>query len=34
MDQRILKVLVTRILRRELNRLVEEIELVELWDEG
>jgi hypothetical protein len=31
---RILKVLVTRLLKQELNRLVKEIKLVELWDKG
>jgi hypothetical protein len=30
MDRRILEVLITRILRQELNRLVKEIEPVEL----
>jgi hypothetical protein len=33
-DLRILKVLVTRLLRRDLNRLIKEMALVELWDEG
>jgi hypothetical protein len=33
-DLEILVVLVTRLLRRDLNRLVNRIEPVELWDEG
>jgi hypothetical protein len=33
-DLEILIVLVTRLLRQDLNRLVEEIKLVELWDKG
>jgi hypothetical protein len=33
-DLEILMVLVTRLLRRDLNRLVNEMEPVELWDEG
>jgi hypothetical protein len=33
-DLKILVVLVTRLLRRGLNRLVNRIELVELWDKG
>jgi hypothetical protein len=33
-DLEILVVLVTRLLRRDLNRLVNGIELVELWDKG
>jgi hypothetical protein len=33
-DLEILVVLVTRLLRQDLDRLVEGIELVELWDEG
>jgi hypothetical protein len=34
MDLRILAVLVTRLLQQDLNRLVEGIKPVELWDEG
>jgi hypothetical protein len=34
MDLEILTVLVTRLLRRDLDRLVNWIELVEPWDEG
>jgi hypothetical protein len=30
----ILVVLITRLLRRDLNRLVNSIELVELWNKG
>jgi hypothetical protein len=30
----ILVVLITKLLKRDLNRLVESIELVKLWDEG
>jgi hypothetical protein len=33
-DLKILVVLVTRLLRRDLNRLVNGMELVKLWDEG
>jgi hypothetical protein len=33
-DLEILVVLITRLLRRDFNRLVNGIELVELWDEG
>jgi hypothetical protein len=33
-DLEILVVLVTRLLRQDLNRLVNGIEPVELWDEG
>jgi hypothetical protein len=33
-DLEILVVLVTRLLRRDLNRLVDGMEPVELWDEG
>jgi hypothetical protein len=33
-DLKMLGVLVTRLLRRDLDRLVNGIELVELWDEG
>jgi hypothetical protein len=33
-DLEILVVLITRLLRRDLNRLVNGIEPVELWDEG
>jgi hypothetical protein len=33
-DIKILLVLVTRLLRQDFNRLVNEIELVELWDKG
>jgi hypothetical protein len=33
-DLEILVVLITRLLRRGLDRLVNEIEPVELWDEG
>jgi hypothetical protein len=33
-DLKILVVLVTRLLRQDLNRLVNGIELVELWDKG
>jgi hypothetical protein len=33
-DLEILVVLITRLLRRSLNRLVNKIEPVELWDEG
>jgi homoserine trans-succinylase len=31
---RILEVLIIRLLGRKLNRLIKEIELVELWDKG
>jgi hypothetical protein len=34
MDLEILVVLVTRLLRRDLDRLVNGMEPVELWDEG
>jgi hypothetical protein len=34
MDLEILVVLITRLLRRDFDRLVNGIELVELWDEG
>jgi hypothetical protein len=34
MDLEILVVLVTKLLRRDLNRLVNGIELVEIWDKG
>ena len=34
MDLEILMVLVTRLLKRDLDRLVNGIEPVELWDEG
>jgi hypothetical protein len=34
MDLEILVVLVTRLLRQDLDRLVNGIEPVELWDEG
>jgi hypothetical protein len=34
MDLEILVVLVTRLLKWDLNRLVNGMELVELWDEG
>jgi hypothetical protein len=33
-DLEILVVLVTRLLRQDLNRLVNGMELVELWDKG
>jgi hypothetical protein len=33
-DLEILVVLITRLLRQDLNRLVNGIEPVELWDEG
>jgi hypothetical protein len=33
-DLKILVVLVTRLLKRDLNRLISGMELVELWDEG
>jgi hypothetical protein len=33
-DLEVLVVLVTRLLRQDLNRLVNGMELVELWDEG
>jgi hypothetical protein len=33
-DLEILVILITRLLRRDLNRLVNEMEPVELWDEG
>jgi hypothetical protein len=33
-DLEVLVVLVTRLLRRDLNRLINGIEPVELWDEG
>jgi hypothetical protein len=33
-DLEILAVLITRLLKRDLNRLVKGIELVELWNEG
>jgi hypothetical protein len=33
-DLKILVVLVTRLLRQDLNRLVNSIELIKLWDEG
>jgi hypothetical protein len=33
-DLEILVVLVTRLLKQDLNRLVNKMELVELWDEG
>ena len=33
-DLKILVVLVTRLLRQDLNRLVNRMEPVELWDEG
>jgi hypothetical protein len=33
-DLKILVVLVTRLLRQDLNRLVNGMEPVELWDEG
>jgi hypothetical protein len=33
-DLKILVVLVTRLLRQDLNRLVNGMELVKLWDEG
>jgi hypothetical protein len=33
-DLEILVVLVTRLLRRDLNRLINGMEPVELWDEG
>jgi hypothetical protein len=32
-DLKILVVLITRLLRRDLNRLINGIKLVELWDE-
>jgi hypothetical protein len=34
MDLEILIVLITRLLRRDLNRLVNGIEPMELWDKG
>jgi hypothetical protein len=34
MDLGILQVLITRLLERELSRLVEEMEPVELWEDG
>jgi hypothetical protein len=34
MDLEILVVLITRLLRQDLDRLVNGIEPVELWDEG
>jgi hypothetical protein len=34
MDLKVLVVLVTRLLKQDLNRLVNGIELVELWDKG
>jgi hypothetical protein len=33
-DLKILVVLITRLLRQDLNRLIKEMELVELWDKG
>jgi hypothetical protein len=33
-DLKILVVLIIRLLRQDLNRLVNRIELVELWDKG
>jgi hypothetical protein len=33
-DLKILVVLITRLLRRDLNRLINRIEPVELWDKG
>jgi hypothetical protein len=33
-DLKILVVLITRLLKQDFNRLVNEIELVELWDKG
>jgi hypothetical protein len=33
-DLKILVVLVTRLLKQDFNRLINGIELVELWDEG
>jgi hypothetical protein len=33
-DLEILVVLVTRLLKQDLNRLINGIKLVELWDEG
>jgi hypothetical protein len=33
-DLKILVVLITRLLRQDLNRLVNKMELVELWDKG
>jgi hypothetical protein len=33
-DIEILMVLIIRLLRRDLNKLVNRIELVELWDKG
>jgi hypothetical protein len=33
-DLKILVVLIIRLLRRDLNKLVKGIKLVELWDEG
>jgi hypothetical protein len=33
-DLEILVVLITRLLKQDLNRLVNEIELVKLWDKG
>ena len=33
-DLKVLVVLVIRLLRRDLNRLVNGMELVELWDKG
>jgi hypothetical protein len=34
MDLEILVVLITRLLKQDLDRLVKEIKLVELWDKG
>jgi hypothetical protein len=34
MDLEVLVVLITRLMRRDLDRLVEGMEPVELWDEG
>jgi hypothetical protein len=33
-DLKILVVLITRLLRQDLNRLINGMELVELWDKG
>jgi hypothetical protein len=33
-DLKILIVLVTRLLRRDFNKLINRMELVELWDKG
>jgi hypothetical protein len=33
-DLKILVVLVTRLLKRDFNRLINRMELVELWDKG